>query len=225
MKKNRLKQCKKLVAIYKRMFNYHAPFLVLVDGSFCSAAAAQNMFDLRDRISNYLTTESTCCTTVCILNEIKQLEKREGLTEEAREGVKQARMIAQKFQVRHCDHKKSPVSARECIKSLVSGDGSSGKYFVATKDKKIQKFCDEIAGIPQIYMHGNVILLKDLSKVTQKKVDSLNRERWEGTADQEGLRAMRNAEKGEYRGKSKRKRKAKGPNPLSCKKKKKVNPN
>ena len=71
MKKNRLKQCKKLVAIYKRMFNYHSPFLVLVDETFCKAAAAQNIFDLRDRISNYLTTKSTCCTTVCILNELK----------------------------------------------------------------------------------------------------------------------------------------------------------
>ena len=80
---------------------------------------------------------------------------------------------------------------------------------MATKDEKIQKFCDKIPGIPLIYMHGNVMLLKDLSEVTQNKVDSLNRERWEGTADQEGLKAMRNAEKGEYRGKSKWKRKAK----------------
>jgi len=221
MKKNRVKHAKKLVAIYKRMFNYHAPFLVLVDGTFCKAAGSQGMFDLRDRISNYLNVESTCCTTVCILNELKNLEKETEGTEHA-ESFKRARLIAKKFQVRHCEHKKNPVSGIECIKSMVSGDGSGGKYFVATKDKKIQSYCDKTPGIPVIYMHGNVILLKDLSDETNKKVITLNKEMWAQTADQESLKATRNThEGGDSRIKRKRKRKAKGPNPLSCKKKKK----
>lgn len=189
------------------MFRFREPYLVLVDGTFCQKAVTQHI-DIKERMRSYIESEVTCCTTKCILAELEMLGDQ----------FKHARMVAQKFQLRHCEHKGNPIAATDCIKSLL-GDESKGRFFVATQDKSLTTYTQKLPGIPLFYIHKNVLVLEKPSKKTMEMVQQLSLAK----IDIEETKPSEKEEKQPFSPLVRKKRKAKGPNPLSCKKKQKKN--
>ena len=161
MKIKRQKQVRRFLHIYKSIYRYREPYLVLADGTFCQAAVTCKL-EARKRLSVYLGAATQCCTTKCILSELELLGK----------GMFDARMLAQRFQLRDCKHKK-PVTASECILSLVLNKNKT-KYFVATQDSSLTKQIRAEPGIPLLYLHKSVLVLEKPSDATLNNVKLLN---------------------------------------------------
>ncbi|KAG8570218.1 hypothetical protein GDO81_011156 [Engystomops pustulosus] len=131
MKITRQKHAKKILSFYKNNFNIVPPYNVLVDGTFCQAAL-KHKIQMKEQLPKYLMGEVQLCTTRCVLKELESLGK----------DLYGAKIIAQKFQVRHCAHSTSPVSGTACILSLVADDNSR-HYFVATQCSQLNSLCSE----------------------------------------------------------------------------------
>jgi len=221
MKVKRQKQARKILNVYKTIFNFHEPYLILIDGTFCQNAIKFKI-DLKDSISKYFGSDIQCCTTKCVLNELKELG----------DVTKDATMLAQRFQIRHCGHKPGEVTAAQCILSLLC-DPSKGKFFLATQDPGLTKYVQSQPGLPLLYIYRGLVILEKLSKPTLYKIGKVSRDKLSITEEQHAklkeIKAAKQQELNKMQSNnskknfnSGKKRKAKGPNPLSCKKKKKT---
>ncbi|XP_078482001.1 rRNA-processing protein UTP23 homolog [Ciona intestinalis] len=215
MKIKRQKQARSALNIYKHIFKFHEPYLVLADGTFCQAALKAKI-QIKDHISKYLNTTVKCCTTRCVLAELELLGNE----------MHGAKMVAQRFQLRSCPHRNSPVPAAECLKSLIK-DHESGRYFIATQDMALTKIAKTIPGVPVLYVFQSHIVLDKPSRATENHIKTVSKEKLSTSeAEKKSLKLMKedaNIIHGERTVKQGRKRKrAKGPNPMSCKKKKKT---
>jgi len=208
MKFKREKKARKAVKLYKNIFKFHAPYLVLLDGTFCQSAVTQKL-DVRERISSYIDSEVTCCTTSCIIAELEKLG----------DSTYHAKLSAKKLQMRHCEHRENPVSAVECIKSLINKP-EKGRFFVGTQDEELKTHLRKVPGIPLFYIHKNIIVLDKPSKVTMDKIDEISSARMEVPVSEKPSTINVEVKTKSSLPRTRQKRKSKGPNPLSCKKKK-----
>ncbi|XP_074542291.1 rRNA-processing protein UTP23 homolog [Halichoeres trimaculatus] len=214
MKIKRQKQAKKTISFYKFNFNFREPFQILIDGTFCQAAL-KNKIQIKEQMPKYLMGEIQLCTTNCALKELETLGKE----------LYGAKIILQRFQVRKCAHFKSPVSASECLLSMLE-ETNPHHYFVATQDHTVTTGLKKIPGVPLLYIILNTIVLDKPSQTSLDHVQAVQLGQMVSPAQQESLHSLKK-EQGitkdrERRGK---KRKKSNPNPLSClKKKKKAGP-
>jgi len=74
MRGKRHKNRKKALLFYKNFFNYHPPYSVLIDGTFCKAALTDKI-NIRDQLPKYLDAEVKYFTTGCVLAECEALGK------------------------------------------------------------------------------------------------------------------------------------------------------
>lgn len=218
MKIKRQKQAKKTISFYKFNFNFREPFQILIDGTFCQAAL-KNKIQIKEQMPKYLMGEVQLCTTNCALKELETLGKE----------LYGAKIILQRFQVRRCAHFKSPVSASECLLSMLE-ETNPHHYFVATQDRTVTAGLKKIPGVPLLYIILNTIVLDKPSETSVDHVQAVQMGEMVSPAQQQSIRSLKEEQgitalkDGERRGK-KRKRKQSNPHPLSClKKKKKAGP-
>ncbi|KAM4630214.1 rRNA-processing protein UTP23 homolog [Polymixia lowei] len=213
MKIKRQKQAKKTISFYKYNFNFRQPFQILIDGTFCQAAL-KNKIQIKEQMPKYLMGEVHLCTTNCALKELESLGKE----------LYGAKIILQKFQVRHCNHFKNPVPASECLLSMLE-ETNPHHYFVATQDFSVTTGLKKIPGVPLLYIVLNTIVLDKPSQSSVDRVQAVQMGELVTPAQQQTISGLKQEQgigpkEGERRGK-KRKRKQSNPNPLSCMKKKK----
>ncbi|OPJ83792.1 rRNA-processing protein UTP23 homolog [Patagioenas fasciata] len=211
MKVTRQKHAKKIMGFYKHKFHFREPLQVLLDGTFCQAAL-RNKIQIREQLPGYLGGAVQFCTTRCVLKELESLGK----------ALYGAKLIAQRFEVRNCSHRKDPVSGLACLLSMVE-EGNPHHFFIATQDQDLANKVKKKAGIPLLFIIQNTMVLdkpspKSLAFVQKLQMNQLVPEHQKQSIvelkEKEGLVKQ----KGEKRRKRKR---AGGPNPLSCLKKKK----
>ncbi|XP_041867444.1 rRNA-processing protein UTP23 homolog [Melanotaenia boesemani] len=213
MKIKRQKQAKKTISFYKYNFNFREPFQILIDGTFCQAAL-KNKIQIKEQLPKYLMGEVQLCTTNCALKELETLGNQ----------LYGAKIILQRFQVRKCPHFKNPVSASECLLSMLE-ETNPHHYFVATQDHSLTAGLKKIPGVPLLYIVLNTIVLDKPSQESLDHVQAVQLGELVSPAQQQSIRSLKEEQgisnkDGERRGK-KRKRKQSNPNPLSCLKKKK----
>ncbi|PQE19988.1 DUF726 domain protein [Rutstroemia sp. NJR-2017a BVV2] len=154
---------------------------------------------------------------------------------------------AKMFERRRCGHLPDdypePLSARDCIKSVVDGKGNGTnkhRYVVASQDLEVRKSMRAVQGVPLVYINRSVMIMEPMagtsaevrereekSKFRQgiksgRASGSLKRKRGDGGEEEEEASAMKDM--GNEDGAAKKKKKAhgpKGPNPLAVKKSKK----
>ncbi|XP_029591575.1 rRNA-processing protein UTP23 homolog [Salmo trutta] len=210
----RQKKAKKNINFYKHNFSFREPFQILIDGTFCQAAL-KNKIQIKEQMPKYLMGEVQLCTTNCALKELESLKDLYG-----------AKLILQRYQVRNCKHFKNPVSASECLHSMLEGTNSH-HYFVATQDQELTAGLKKIPGVPLMYIISNTIVLDKPSQCSVNHVEAVALGEMVTPAQQQSINSLKEVQgigqDGERRGK-KRKRKISNPNPLSCLKKKKKQP-
>ncbi|NXF02506.1 UTP23 protein, partial [Smithornis capensis] len=207
----RQKHAKKIMGFYRHNFQFREPFQVLLDGTFCQAAL-RNKIQIREQLPGYLCGAAQLCTTRCVIKELESLGKE----------LYGAKLIAQRFEVRNCSHRKDPVSGSTCLLSMIE-DGNPHHFFIATQDQELSNKVKKKPGVPLLFIIQNTMVLdkpspKSLAYVQKLQTDQLVSEYQKQNIvelkEKEGLAKQ----EGEKRRKRKR---AGGPNPLSCLKKKK----
>ncbi|XP_031566348.1 rRNA-processing protein UTP23 homolog isoform X1 [Actinia tenebrosa] len=210
MKVKRVKGAKKIINFYKNSFGIFEPYQVLIDLTFCQAAILGKVL-LKEQIPKYFDAKVQLVTTNCIIEEGKALGP----------SLNGAVSIAKKFQVRLCGHKKSPVPAAECIKSII-GPSNTNRYFVATQDRELQTHLESIPGVPLMYLNHNCMVLEKPTPLSYDTAQQIQDSKVNPTSlEKETIAKL----KGEPESEEKRRRKRKkpsGPNPLSILKKKRT---
>ncbi|XP_014459347.2 rRNA-processing protein UTP23 homolog isoform X1 [Alligator mississippiensis] len=210
MKITRQKHAKKHVGFYKYNFQVREPFQVLLDGTFCQAAL-RNKIQIREQLPGYLGGATQLCTTRCVLKELESLGKE----------LYGAKLIAQRFQVRHCSHFEDPVSGSACLLSMIQ-DGNPHHYFIATQDQDLAKKVKKKPGVPLLFIIQNTIVLDKPSPKSLAFVQAVQANQLVPEHQKQSLKQLKEKEGLGKEEKEKRKRKrVGGPNPLSCLKKKK----
>ncbi|XP_059579786.1 rRNA-processing protein UTP23 homolog isoform X2 [Alligator mississippiensis] len=186
MKITRQKHAKKHVGFYKYNFQVREPFQVLLDGTFCQAAL-RNKIQIREQLPGYLGGATQLCTTRCVLKELESLGKE----------LYGAKLIAQRFQVRHCSHFEDP-------------------------DQDLAKKVKKKPGVPLLFIIQNTIVLDKPSPKSLAFVQAVQANQLVPEHQKQSLKQLKEKEGLGKEEKEKRKRKrVGGPNPLSCLKKKK----
>ncbi|KAM9308450.1 rRNA-processing protein UTP23 homolog [Gastrophryne carolinensis] len=211
MKITRQKHVKKHLSFYRNNFRFREPYQVLLDGTFCQAAL-KNQIQIKEQLPKYFMGEVQLCTSQCVLKELESLGKE----------LYGAKLIAQRFQVRHCAHSKSPISGSECLLSMTA-EQNPHHYFIATQDQNLANQVRKRPGVPVLFIIQNTIVLDKPSPKSVAHVQALQESQLMPDHQKQNLEHLKD-EQGvapavsERRGK-KRKR-VRGPNPLSCMKKK-----
>uniref|UniRef100_A0AAY4CCC9 rRNA-processing protein UTP23 homolog n=2 Tax=Denticeps clupeoides TaxID=299321 RepID=A0AAY4CCC9_9TELE len=213
MKIKRQKQAKKTIGFYKYNFCFREPFQILIDGTFCQAAL-KGKIQIKEQMPKYLMGEVQLCTTSCALKELESLGKE----------LCGAKFILRRFQTRKCAHAKEPVSASECLLSMLQ-QTNPHHYFIATQDQELTSGLKEIPGVPLLYIIQNTTVLDKPSQRSLKHVQAVQAGEMVTPSQQQCIRSLKEEQgigaDGAARPGRKRKRKSGNPNPLSCLKKKK----
>ncbi|XP_063780550.1 rRNA-processing protein UTP23 homolog [Pseudophryne corroboree] len=213
MKITRQKHVKKHLSFYRNNFRFREPYQVLLDGTFCQAAL-KNKIQIKEQLPKYFTGDVQLCTSNCVLKELQSLGKE----------LFGAKLIAQRFQVRHCAHFKSPVSGSACLLSMVA-EGNAHHYFIATQDQELASKVKKQAGVPLLFIIQNTIVLDKPSPTSLAHVQAVQAGQLVPEHQKQNLQQLKD-EQGvsqipERRGR--KRRGVRGPNPLSCMKKKRKN--
>ncbi|XP_055837383.1 rRNA-processing protein UTP23 homolog [Episyrphus balteatus] len=207
MKINRFKKSQKILSFFTTNFQYHEPYQVLIDATFCQAAL-QNKVIIEEQLKKYFQSELKLLTTQCVILEAESLGGP----------LTGATMIVKRFYVHKCGHEGKPISASECIKSMTK----SSRYIVATQDRTLQQKLRKVPGRALLYLHKATPVLEgpsdaskkyvnkhknDLPENIEKRIDNLKKTAGIPSADDDTSKV-------------KKKKGPKNPNPLSCKKKK-----
>ncbi|KAJ8273352.1 hypothetical protein GJAV_G00100650 [Gymnothorax javanicus] len=213
MKIKRQKHAKKTISFYKYNFQFREPFQILLDGTFCQAAL-KNKIQIKEQMPKYLMGEVQLCTTNCILKELESLGKE----------LYGAKIILQRFQLRKCSHFKNPVSASQCLLSMLDTNNPQ-HYFIASQDHELTTAIKKIPGVPLLYIILNTIVLDKPSMCSLTHVRMMQSGELVTPVQQQSISKLKEErcgpQDGDKRFPKKRKRKGQNPNPLSCLKKKK----
>ena len=113
---------KRLLSFYRSHFNFHPPYRVVVDGTFCKAALTFKI-NISEQMPKYLMEEVEMVTTQCA---IKECELLGSLLYGPLKLLRQYRLIS-------CGHAKNPKSASQCLLSLANNRQEKNNYFFATQ--------------------------------------------------------------------------------------------
>eukprot|EP01122_Echinamoeba_exundans_P007259 TRINITY_DN218_c0_g1_i1.p1 TRINITY_DN218_c0_g1~~TRINITY_DN218_c0_g1_i1.p1 ORF type:complete len:362 (+),score=91.12 TRINITY_DN218_c0_g1_i1:56-1141(+) len=218
MKALRAKRLKKLLLYYKVHYGIEPPFRVIVDGSFMLYALEKKLY-FREQLPKVLQAKAMPMVTKCIVAELRKNENNDRFG---------AALMAKRLEHVACGHDDHPVSAAECVKSVLESQPKT--FLIATQNGDLQKALERIPGVPTLFFFNNVLTIvkpsnfernmaglmdkrkgyaapeeKELARKTQKQMREVDFERQK--AIDHLLRTV--------------KPKAKGPNPLSVMKSKK----
>src|SRR3954470_7679261 len=77
---------------------------------------------------------------------------------------------AKMFERRRCGHLPDdypePLSARDCIKSVVDGKGNGTnkhRYVVASQDLEVRKSMRAVQGVPLVYINRSVMIMEPMA--------------------------------------------------------------
>lgn len=133
-----------------------------------------------------------------------------------------ATQIVKKFLVHRCGHDQKPISAADCMKSMIRGN----HYIIATQDRDLQEYLRSKPGQPLMYLHKKTPVLEQPSEASRKHSQRVQNETHDFVErDAKRLVHLKRAAGmvvDEPTPIVKKKFKKKQPNPLSCKKKKKT---
>lgn len=210
MKISRQKRLRRYLNFYKYNYHFRSPFQLLIDATFCQEALKSKV-NLREQLPKYLDDlEVKLFTTACVITEAEALGR----------DVFGAMLIVKQFKAQKCGHEKEPISAAECLYSMVQ-NGNLNHYFIATQDPELSKKCRELLGVPLLYLRYNAINLEKPSRMNTEAIDVKIQENLKGPGYQtEIIKKLKAEAFGEESIPHKKRKKVKGPNPLSCKKKK-----
>ncbi|KIY01107.1 uncharacterized protein Z520_02659 [Fonsecaea multimorphosa CBS 102226] len=261
MRARRSKRYRKIMSAYQRSFSFHEPYQVLLDSHFLKTCHSFHM-PLQKYLENTLHGECrlfvTRCTLAKIMADWEKVKNKEG---NAR-GPPRPDFLPPPTEVplRHCKHKDDEgqelgvVSEARCLLDLLAGQPHGNEhaknkqhYILATadaneKESRAKEFIDVkdrarlIPGVPIVYVKRSVMILEEMSGVSERTVRTQEKEKFgQGLI---GLGASRKRKRGEGEEedsegeddnllaeekqgpKLRGLKRAKGPNPLSVKKKK-----
>jgi len=220
------KAAKKIVTLYRTVFNIEPPFRVLADGNFLHKCIKTKTF-IKDKLDKYLGDSVQITVTKCILEELKSLgSQAEGTF-----------LAARRYKNERCGHKQ--LSPDNCILEHI-GKKNKGGFFVATQDNSLKRQLKDIGRVgiitfnasnqlelekPSDKFHSIIKARKDsqqlLTEKEKQQIREIKKLKSEVYIPKEQELAYK-VQQDVYKqtlcmGK---RRRAKGPNPLSCKKKK-----
>ncbi|CAG9467158.1 unnamed protein product [Pedinophyceae sp. YPF-701] len=212
MRRKKHKSMRRIVRYYQVTHGFRTPFKVLLDGNFVHAVeSAQHLGAPQAHVEKLLGATCKLFVTRCVMNELRAMGKEFAGTTAA----------ARKLALAHCDHESAPLSAADCILSMV-GSGNRDHFWVATQDRKVRKRLAEVPGAPAMFLTVNGFMLEappglDLERTKAEHDKTL------GLTDheREALKGMTFSDIGIKTSVRFKKQGAKGPNPLSVKKKEK----
>lgn len=210
MRVKRLKHCKKHVSFYKNNFGFHQPYQILVDLTFCQTALNYKI-NIKEQVPKYIDGESQLFTTRCIMHEGKLLGAAVG----------GAVHIGKQFKFRKCGHEAEPLSAQDCILSMI-GESNAFHFFVASQDTELRGKLRKLPGVPLLHINYNALVLEKPSKSSELSSRSEETRRAAPAAHEHRELQKMKTEISEEEPELKPKRKKKNPNPLSVKKKTKT---
>lgn len=131
-------------------------------------------------------------------------------------------LVIKQFPIHKCGHEKNPISANECLFSLIQR--KEEHYFLATQDQDLTEKTRLLAYVPILFIKMNAIILEQpATEARDKAIESQQRFHQVDSHQFQTLKKLKKIESLDKPANIKRKRKGpKGPNPLSCKKKKTV---
>ncbi|XP_054745221.1 rRNA-processing protein UTP23 homolog [Anastrepha obliqua] len=208
MKISRFKKSLKTLKFFVTNFDYHEPYQVLIDATFCQAAL-QNKVIIEEQLKKYFQSTIKLVTTQCIILEAESLGTP----------LSGATMIVKQFHVHKCGHEGVPVPASQCIKSMTQG----GRYIVASQDRTLQTSLRKVPGRCLLYLHKATPVLEEPSKASKKYIFKKSQKLLSSDVEKHIERLKQNEGlQNDVLNKAHNKRKGpKNPNPLSCKKSKK----
>ncbi|KAJ3189287.1 Small subunit processome component [Gaertneriomyces sp. JEL0708] len=206
MRVKRAKNYKRHMGVYTHSFGFRQPYQVIVDGNF--VAVSQKMkTPVTESLPKVLQGPCRPMTTACVLTELRSLGH----------DFRPAYHEASNLEIRRCPHAKHPVSATDCISSII-GEGNQHRYCVATQDTALRSALRRIAGTPLLYVSKSVLILEPPSTATEEKVQEMELQKtlpqkFEVSVLKKPVEAVEPPIV---------KKKPKAPNPLSVKKPKKL---
>ncbi|OAG41573.1 hypothetical protein AYO21_04275 [Fonsecaea monophora] len=262
MRARRSKRYRKIMAAYQRGFSFHEPYQVLLDSHFLKTCHSFHM-PLQKYLENTLHGQCrifvTKCTLAKVMADWENVTNKEG---KARRGPpRRPDFLPPPTEVplRHCKHRDDEgqelgvVSEARCLLDLLAGQPHGNEhaknkqhYILATadadeKEARAKGFIDVkerarlIPGVPVVYVKRSVMILEEMSGVSERTVRSQEKEKFsqgliglasrkrkrgegeEGSEDDDDDDLLAEEKQGpKIRGL----KRAKGPNPLSVKKKK-----
>lgn len=225
MKIRRRKRVQRVLSFFKNNFSFHEPYRVIVDGTFCQAAL-KNKFNIEDQIPRYFGSEVKFFTTSCAIDETEILGKHflydlfisDDVWTETGPALHGAMLIVKKFQVTSCGHEKNPISAAQCLHSLLASHDNKEHFILATQDKALKEKVRELPRCPILSLVQSALTMEKPSRVNVVEASGdIEHTKEREVAD---LKIIKSQVLGPDPVARKRKR-PKGPNPLSCKKKQK----
>ncbi|KAI1371693.1 hypothetical protein F4677DRAFT_434898 [Hypoxylon crocopeplum] len=231
----RAKQYRKLMEQFSMGFGFREPYQVLVDADFIAESNKCKM-DLMRRLEDTLHGQVKPLITQCSMRHLYDRKSEPGV--EA--AIEQAK---NHFERRRCGHHPDeypePLSALECIHSVVDPKGNGvnkHRYVCAINDDSVRANLRQVAGTPLIFIRRSVMIMEPMATVSAKirskdergkfraelKAPGGKRKREEDDDSDENEKqtATKAAETDKPEKKKKKSHGRKEPNPLAVKKKK-----
>lgn len=165
MKITRYKKACKRMSFFTKNFGFHAPYNLLIDGTFCNEAL-QHKVKISEQLPKYLQVELKIVTTQCCIIELENLTK-------ISRALQGAWLILKQFPTHRCGHEGKPITSSACIKSML-GDDNPHRYIVASADHQLRgSIRERWVAVPLLYMHHAAPTLEKPTEDTQKKVTTL----------------------------------------------------
>ena len=204
MKYKRKKQAKRVLQLLRTTFNFHEPFQILIDGTFCQSAL-EHKINIREQLSNYLSASVKLFTTKCALKEI------DFLGEPFRGGLH----ILKQYKCLKCSHE-TVNGIADCFLSLI-GEENRKRYMLATLDRDLRSRGRSVPGTPILTLANNTLVLEAPSTQTKLRTQQIESSKLLPSAGTKStIRGLKAQLPMNEIGVKKRGRKVrKGPNPLS----------
>lgn len=214
MKISRHRKVRKYLKFYKNNYQFRLPYQILIDATFCNEALKCKL-NIKEQVPKYLEDPNVrLFTTPCVIQEAEMLGPK----------VFGAMLIVKQFRAQICGHEKNPISASECLYSMIL-NGNQDHYMIATQDSELSEKCRLTPGVPLLYVKYNAVHLEKPSALNTEVANEIIKANvqcpdYQVASLQKLKEEVIKDDKLEI--KKTKKRKAKGPNPLSCKKKSKT---
>jgi U3 small nucleolar RNA-associated protein 23 len=241
MRHGRAKAARKTLQFFERTRDFKPPYHVLLDGTFCVAAANVNI-PVWERLQRLLQVkggdENSLRLYVCksSLEEMEVLGKQ--ANNEKKESIQSALVWARENctvldqfpeperenQLPKAYHKQLSTPAQELFRLA-----TLETYFLCSQDEVLLDLC-RTRGVPCIRLSRTVLLLEHASKAANKLAAKQERQKVRSVTESEKQlvdviqQELKSKQQQQPLTQQRMVKKAKGPNPLSCKKKRSAVP-
>ncbi|KAJ1940010.1 hypothetical protein GGF37_004162 [Kickxella alabastrina] len=207
MRVKRTKAYKKAMQFYRQVFNFRAPYQVLLSPDFILACVQKNIEPVKS-LEEALQGPIKPFLTFCAISDVrKESEFRD-----------KAVAISKTFEKRRCPHK-DPIEATQCMAEIM-GKENKNNLCVAVQDDNLRLALRRVPGVPILYLQRNVVVMERIKEVGKEVGREISREKMGvSEAEKKMLRIVKRKEIEEkVAGKRRKVKGPKAPNPLSVKK-------